>query len=89
MSKRSARKRRVKRTVSIGVEYPPAWTESDFRRFADFGSCFVPDRDLQIQTLCDLISEESANVIEVCCGQGFLAEPPTRRLVSTRWMVRH
>ena len=55
---------------------PSAWTESDSQRFKDFGDFFVPDRDLQNQTLCDLLClpEDQALVLELCCGEGLLAQ---------------
>ena len=58
------------------MPYPPAWTEADSQKFKDLGDFFVPDRDLQNQTLCDLLAlpKEKALVVEICCGQGLLAE---------------
>ena len=55
---------------------PPAWTESDSQKFTDLGDIFVPDRDLQNQTLCELLSLPTGEttVVEIYSGQGLLAE---------------
>ena len=55
---------------------PPAWTESDSQKFADLGDIFVPNRDLQNQAICELLSlpNNKSLVVELCSGQGLLAE---------------
>ncbi|MFQ5794708.1 MAG: class I SAM-dependent methyltransferase [Candidatus Bipolaricaulia bacterium] len=51
------------------------WDEQDSQTFIDFGHYFVPDRELQIRTICDLIpaSKEPFHILELCCGEGLLA----------------
>ena len=51
------------------------WQESDSRAFIDYGRYYVPDREVQIQIMCDLIprTEQPGTVLELCCGEGLLA----------------
>ncbi len=51
------------------------WNEQDSRAFIDFGQYFVPDREVQIQTICNLIPPhmEPFHIVELCCGEGLLA----------------
>ncbi len=62
----------------------PGWSEQDSRKFIDYGRYMVPERELQIEILCDLIppSEEAFHVIELCCGEGLLAEAILERAPS-------
>ncbi len=57
------------------------WDEQDSRRFIDYGHYFVPERELQIKTLCDLIEPiaQPFHVRELCCGEGLLAEALVER----------
>jgi len=52
------------------------WHEEDSETFIDYGRYFVPDRAIQLQTICDLIPPrfEPFQVLELCCGEGLLAE---------------
>lgn len=52
------------------------WTEADSSLFIDTGKYFVPDRELQYQTFCDLIPDcdHPFNILEICCGEGLLAK---------------
>ncbi len=51
-----------------------SWSENDSAEFVELGPNFVPDRDVQMQILCDLIpSLEGAHVVELCCGEGLLS----------------
>jgi len=56
-------------------ETPASWQEEDSRLFIDYGRYFVPERETQIQIICDLIPPRSApfHILELCCGQGLLA----------------
>lgn len=60
------------------------WNESDSRTFIDLGRYFVPERETQIQTVCDLLplSDEPNHVVEVCCGEGLLAEAILERYAA-------
>ena len=52
------------------------WNEGDSRTFIDLGRYFVPEREIQLQTICDLLplSDQPSHVLELCCGEGLLAE---------------
>lgn len=51
------------------------WDEQSSKLFMDFGRYFVPERELQIRTICDLIPplDEPFYLLELCCGEGLLA----------------
>lgn len=53
-----------------------AWTEEVSREFIDYGSVFVPDRDGQMRVMADLLAglPVDAAILELCCGEGLLAE---------------
>ena len=52
------------------------WTEEASEIFIDAGKYFVPDREVQIQTISDLIPAypHDFNILEICCGEGLLAQ---------------
>ncbi len=52
------------------------WTEDVSRKFIDFGYIFVPDRDEQFQVITSLLAglPAQAAILELCCGEGLLAE---------------
>lgn len=52
------------------------WSEDDSQAFLDYGRFFVPDREYQIQTICDLIPprDQPFTVVELASGEGLLAE---------------
>lgn len=54
---------------------PSAWDERNSQTFIDYGRYFVPDREAQIETICDLIPPRDRlfNILELCCGEGLLA----------------
>jgi tRNA (cmo5U34)-methyltransferase len=51
------------------------WEESASRAFIDYGRYFVPERETQINIICELIPavNKPFNVLEICCGEGLLA----------------
>lgn len=53
-----------------------AWTEEDSKTFIKYGKCFTPDRERQIELICDLIPncDVPFHVVDLCCGEGRLAE---------------
>jgi tRNA (cmo5U34)-methyltransferase len=63
----------------------PAWSENDSQKFIDLGRYFVPNRELQIATICELIHEhdEPFNVLELSCGEGLLAEAVLQRFSTS------
>ncbi|MDN5204808.1 class I SAM-dependent methyltransferase [Fulvivirgaceae bacterium BMA10] len=52
------------------------WTEQDSQKFIDYGEFFVPDRNIQIDVICDLLSASKSlhQVVDLCCGEGKLCE---------------
>lgn len=58
-----------------------AWSEDTSRHFIDHGAYFVPERETQIETICSVIPAPSgpAHIVEICCGEGLLAEALARR----------
>ncbi|MEN9933698.1 MAG: hypothetical protein RLZZ387_277 [Chloroflexota bacterium] len=52
------------------------WTETNSQTFIDHGRYFVPERELQIDIICDLIpaGDLPLQVLELSCGEGLLAE---------------
>ena len=52
------------------------WSEETSRLFIDYGRYFVPERDRQMQMIAALLSylEGPGLVLELCCGEGLLAE---------------
>jgi tRNA (cmo5U34)-methyltransferase len=57
------------------MEFNKAWDEQSSKLFIDYGRYFVPERELQIETICDLISPHDGpfHLLELCCGEGLLA----------------
>ena len=53
----------------------PVWSEEASRMFIDVGRYYVPEREVQIETICDLIpvGEGPFRVLELACGEGLLA----------------
>ncbi|HEY0407809.1 MAG TPA: methyltransferase domain-containing protein [Pyrinomonadaceae bacterium] len=51
------------------------WDEQSSKLFIDYGRYFVPERELQISVICDLIPprEGAFHILELCCGEGLLA----------------
>ena len=76
------------------------WTEQDSSTFIRDADCFVPERELLVESVCRLIPAgiESNLVVELCCGDGTLSEAilsclegvclATIRIVVTRQPVR-
>ncbi|MFP6740469.1 MAG: helix-turn-helix domain-containing protein [Alphaproteobacteria bacterium] len=58
------------------------WTETTSELFADYGEYFVPERDIQMETVCALIPDipDAPHVVEICCGEGLLSETILARL---------
>ena len=59
-----------------GVPDPAHWDEGHTQSFIELGRYVVPEREYQIETMCDLIPPATANlnIMELCCGEGLLAE---------------
>ena len=55
--------------------YQTGWTEEVSRTFMDYGRYFVPERDRQTEMIAELLSNDSPSaILELCCGEGLLAE---------------
>jgi len=52
------------------------WSEETSRLFIDYGRYFVPERDHQMRIVAALLSylEGPCVILELCCGEGLLAE---------------
>lgn len=52
------------------------WSEETSRLFIDYGRYFVPKRDHQMRMIAALLSylEGPGRILELCCGEGLLAE---------------
>jgi tRNA (cmo5U34)-methyltransferase len=52
------------------------WDEETSKRFLDYGRYFVPAREQQMRIIVDLIKgmPQPSLVLELCCGEGLLAE---------------
>ena len=53
-----------------------SWDEKLSREFIDYGRYFIPERQHQIDIIVSLLpkSDTPSEVIELCCGEGHLAE---------------
>lgn len=51
------------------------WSETDSDAFIEYGRYFVPERETQIETICDVIppAEGAIHLVELCCGEGLLS----------------
>ena len=55
---------------------PGDWGQAASRAFLDYGRYFVPDRETQFQILVNLVqgNKPIRSILELCCGDGRLAE---------------
>jgi tRNA (cmo5U34)-methyltransferase len=60
--------------VATGAGQKRDWSEDDSRLFIDEGRYFVPERELQIETICAAIppAPADAHLVELCSGEGLL-----------------
>jgi tRNA (cmo5U34)-methyltransferase len=58
-----------------GSEVTPVWDEDNSRTFLDYGRYFVPERERQLQIICDLVPSPpaAATLVELCSGEGLLS----------------
>lgn len=66
------------------------WTEENSKQFVDRGDIFVPMREIQLQTLCDLMPaepDEEFNVVELAAGDGSLAKVILERFPRCRYLA--
>jgi tRNA (cmo5U34)-methyltransferase len=64
----------------------PAWNEEDSQTFIDLGRYYVPEREAQIDAICDLLPPTPGpfTVLELCCGEGLLARALLARYPQCR-----
>lgn len=57
-----------------GSVITPQWEEENSQDFIDYGKYFVPDREIQINCICEVIPppSEPAYILDLCCGEGLL-----------------
>ena len=55
---------------------PSSWTETTSLQYIDLGARFIPERHTMWRLLAALLSDlpPSSSVLELCCGEGHLAE---------------
>jgi tRNA (cmo5U34)-methyltransferase len=60
------------------------WGANASQTFIDYGRYFVPEREQQIATICDLVPPQDGpfNILELCCGAGLLASALLERFPS-------
>jgi tRNA (cmo5U34)-methyltransferase len=63
----------------MGEQHLPeqnGWNEETSRTFVNYGQYFVPHRHLQLQIISSLLSrlDDNCQIIDLCCGEGLLAE---------------
>jgi tRNA (cmo5U34)-methyltransferase len=65
---------------------PDSWSEENSNTFIDYGRYFVPDREYQLDVLCRLVPDraEPITLVELCCGEGLLAEKLLKRFPSAQ-----
>jgi tRNA (cmo5U34)-methyltransferase len=67
---------------------PNLWSEENSSTFIDYGRYFVPGREIQLDILCRLVPDqpEPITLVELCCGEGLLAEALLQRFPSAHYM---
>jgi tRNA (cmo5U34)-methyltransferase len=65
---------------------PQGWSEENSNTFIDFGRYFIPERESQLDMLCRLVPDQPnpPTLVELCCGEGLLAEALLRRFPQAR-----
>ncbi|NWG75749.1 MAG: class I SAM-dependent methyltransferase [Rubrivivax sp.] len=55
---------------------PNTWDEANTQAFLDYGRYFVPERERQIEIITRLTprTEQPSALIDLCCGEGLLAQ---------------
>jgi tRNA (cmo5U34)-methyltransferase len=61
--------------MAVNASNAPRWNEGSSVEFIDTGRYFVPERELQMETICQLVEAAPAGtIVELCCGQGLLSK---------------
>ena len=51
------------------------WTEEESEIFLKYGSCFIPEQELQVKIITNLLPYKNIQnfiYINLCCGEGYL-----------------
>ena len=67
--------------------FPPrSWDEASSQKFIDYGRYFVPARERQREIIVNLIPplDHPGAILELCCGEGLLAEALLERFPDIR-----
>ena len=70
-----------------------AWSETDSDLFIDEGNYFVPEREQQIEIICDLVAppdgppDTAFHIIDLCCGEGLLTRALLERFPAARLLA--
>jgi tRNA (cmo5U34)-methyltransferase len=66
---------------------PSHWDEDTSRSFLDYGKYFIPARELQMNMMVEIIKgmPQPGQVLELCCGEGLLAELILESLPDTSY----
>jgi tRNA (cmo5U34)-methyltransferase len=64
------------------------WDENLSARYLEYGRYFVPDREQQMHMMVDLLKDFAfpLKVLELCCGEGLLAEMLLEELVGASYI---
>ncbi len=62
------------------------WNEETSAHFIDYGDYFVPEREIQIATICELVPpfEDEGPLVELCSGEGLLTAALLERFPRAR-----
>jgi len=62
--------------MAMNVTRASGWNEDSSAEFIDAGRYFVPEREVQMETICQLIEAAPSGgpIVELCCGQGLLSQ---------------
>ncbi len=66
----------------------PHWDEGTSSQYLDYGKYFIPGREQQMQIMVDLLRgmPRAARVLELCCGEGLLAELIVRAYPEVQYL---
>jgi tRNA (cmo5U34)-methyltransferase len=61
--------------IRMTVSSAAAWRETDSAEFIESGAFFVPEREVQMRILAELVppAGPGSHIIDLCCGEGLLA----------------
>lgn len=71
------------------TEGSPRWQETDSETFVEYGSYFIPDREVQTDVICSLIpppsgDDRECHMLDLCCGEGVLTYALLERFPGSR-----